>query len=397
MARRFALGTESMQILVNGIPLAKEDLTLEYRYPESGWTAEDIPEFGKIEYWFGFLKNTIQDPELRGVSVFARERVAQFTPFVFNLTGAINGQVALEYLTGQIKADLLDDAIDYIATARQTVNWQFGKAPVFEEWGKQKIKDLCADWKKKHTQKNIDRFQGKLGEFFTRIEKLSSQQERKDITTALTKVASIERIMEEDFKIIANSMVSGVERESVKKIIQRINATSDEALPELYEAIKEWDIISAVSTAEVVFGKIEIIEKFKKHIDDRLPEKASKGKLDMQTFIKEYPWLLGHRYEQLKPADFHHEKSVDKWIEDILIETNKEYSKADERDDRRFDLLCVKNDWLIVILELMRPGEPEDYDHVMRLNRYVTRIQSRINENKAARKICDSRYCIFCK
>ena len=117
MARRFALGTESMQILVNGIPLAKEDLTLEYRYPESGWTAEDIPEFGKIEYWFGFLKNTIQDPELRGVSVFARERVAQFTPFVFNLTGAINGQVALEYLTGQIKADLLDDAIDYIATA----------------------------------------------------------------------------------------------------------------------------------------------------------------------------------------------------------------------------------------------------------------------------------------
>lgn len=56
MARRFALGTESMQILVNGIPLAKEDLTLEYRYPESGWTAEDIPEFGKIEYWFGFLK-----------------------------------------------------------------------------------------------------------------------------------------------------------------------------------------------------------------------------------------------------------------------------------------------------------------------------------------------------
>ena len=236
-----------------------------------------------------------------------------------------------------------------------------------------------------------------MGEFFTRIEKLSSQQERKDITTALTKVASIERIMEEDFKIIANSMVSGVERESVKKIIQRINATSDEALPELYEAIKEWDIISAVSTAEVVFGKIEIIEKFKKHIDDRLPEKASKGKLDMQTFIKEYPWLLGHRYEQLKPADFHHEKSVDKWIEDILIETNKEYSKADERDDRRFDLLCVKNDWLIVILELMRPGEPEDYDHVMRLNRYVTRIQSRINENKAARKICDSRYCIFCK
>lgn len=386
MARRFALGTESMQVLVNGIPLAKEDLTLEYRYPESGWTPEDIPGFGQIEYWFGFLKNTIQDPELRGVSVFARERVAQFTPFVFNLTGAINGQVALEYLTGQIKADLLDDDVDYIATARQTVNWQFGEAPVFEEWGRQKIKNLCADWKKKHTQKNIDRFQGRLGEFFIRIEKLSSAQERKDITDALTKVASIERMTDEDFRIIANSMVSGVERESVKKVIQRINATSEEALPELYEAIKEWDIISAVSTAEVVFGRMEIIDQFKKHIDDRLPEKAGKDKLDMQTFIKEYPWLLGHRYEQLKPADFHHERGLDKWIEEVLNETNIEYSKADERDGRRFDLLCIKNDWLILILELMRPGEPEDYDHVMRLNRYVTRIQFRINENKAGEK-----------
>lgn len=387
MARRFALGTESMQILVNEIPLSKEDLTLEHRYPESGWCEEIIPEFGEIKYWFGFLKDTIQDSELRGVSVFARERVAQFTPFFFNLTGGINGQVALEYLTGQIKADSLDDTIDYIATPRQTVNWQFGQAPILEEWGKQKIKELCADWKKQHTQKNINRFQAKLGDFSDRINKFTSSQERKDTIDALTKIASIERITEEDFKVIANSIVSSAERESVRKIIKRINAASDEALPELYEAIKEWDIISAVSTAEVVFGRMEIIDQFKKHIADRLPEKAGKGKLDMQTFIKEYPWLLGHRYEQLKPADFHHERGLDKWLEEVLNETNIEYSKADERDGRRFDLLCIKNDWLIVILELMRPGEPEDYDHVMRLNRYVTRIQSRINENKAGEKI----------
>ena len=384
MARRFALGSEAMEILVNNIQITKEDLTLEYRYPESGWQTEDVENFGKIEYWFGFLKSTIQDSELRGVSVFARDRAAQFTPFVFNLTGGINGQVALEYLTGQVKADILDDETDYIATDRQTVNWQFGKAPALEEWGKAKIKELCADWKKKHDQRNVDRFQHKLGDFFSRIDNLSSEQEKRDLTSALTKVASLERITEDDFKVIANSMVSGVERESVKKVIQRINATSDEALPELFEAIKEWDIISAVSTAEIVFGRIKIIEQFKKHIDDRLPEKAGKGLLDMQTFIKQDPWLLGHRYEQLTPANFHHEKGVDKWIEDVLLETNKEYSTSDEKDGRRFDLLCIKNDWLIIVLELMKPGKPEDYDHVMRLNRYVSRIQAHINDNKAS-------------
>jgi hypothetical protein len=338
MARRFAIASESMEILVNSIQLTKEDLQLEKRYPDDEWAEEEVPGFGKIQYWFGFLKETIQDSELRGISVFARDRVAQFTPFFFNLTGGINGQVALEYLTGQVKAEQLDESIDYVATPRQTVNWQFGQAEILEKWGQEKIKALCADWKKRHVQKNIDRFQHKLGEYFQRIDNLSSKQEKTDLSMALEKIASIERINEEDFKVIANAMVFGIERESVKKVIQKINTASDEALPELYEAIKEWDIIGAVSTAEFVFGKIKIIEQFKKHIDNRTPEKAAKGEVDMQTFIKDYPWLLGHLYEQLKPADFHHEKSIDKWIEDILFETNKkEYSESDKRDGRRFD------------------------------------------------------------
>ena len=379
MARRFAIGADKMEISVNDVPITKEDVILEYRYPEAEgqWVDEDIPGFGLISYWVGFTTGTIQDSELRGFSIFARDRIAQFTPFFFNLSGGIDGQVALEYLTGQIKANTLDDDIDYIATDRQTVNWQFDKAPYFEKWGQEKIKQLCAEWKRKHRQRNIDRFQHRLGEFFQRIDKLSPQ-EKKDVTTALEKIASLERINEEDFKIIANSMVSGVERESVKKIIQRINTTSDEALPELYEAIKEWDIISAVSTAEVIVGKLEIIKQFKKHIDERLPEKAPRDRPDMQKFIREYPWLLGNEYEDLNPADFHHEHGIDKWIEDVLIEADKEFG-AEGKERRRFDLLVIRNNWRIVVLELMRPGETADIDHVNRLIAYVARIEDAVN------------------
>jgi hypothetical protein len=103
---------------------------------------------------------------------------------------------------------------------------------------------------------------------------------------------------------------------------------------------------------------------------------------DMQTFLKERPWLLGHEYERLSPADFHHEQGVDKWIEEDLLQADEElpFKRDDERDGRRFDLLCIKDDARIVVLELMRPGIPADYDHVMRLFRYVTRIESSINE-----------------
>jgi len=188
----------------------------------------------------------------------------------------------------------------------------------------------------------------------------------------------IESIDEDEFNLIANNMVSGYERESVKKIIQRINAASDEALPELYDAIKEWDVVSAVLIAEAVSGKIEIIKQFKKHIDERTPEKAAKDQIDMQKFLKEYPWLLGHEYENLKAADFQHEKGVDKWIEEVLNETNKEFKREDSKDERRFDLLCMCNDYEIQLLELIRPGVPADYDHASRLVRYVTRIEDAI-------------------
>jgi hypothetical protein len=381
MARRFAIRSEIMPVLINGELLTKESLEFEHRTPDdlSIWTEETIPNVGRIEYWFGFLKQPINDPELKGISIFAHDRIAQTTPFVFNLSGGINGQVGLEYLTGQIKADFLDDEKDYIATDRQTVNWQYERAKAFEKWGQEKVKELCSQWKKRRTAGQLEKFKHSYSEYNSRIDKLA-KQEKEDLLMALDKVAEIERIDANDFKVIAISMINGVERESVKKVIRRINTASDEALPELIAVVNEWDIISAVATAEIIAGKVSIINQFDKYIKSRLPEKAGRGHIDMQTFIRDRPWLLGHEYERLEPTNFHHEHGVDKWIEDVLNETDNEYKRSDERDGRRFDLLCVRDDARIIVLELMRPGAPADYDHVMRLNRYVTRIQSAISQ-----------------
>lgn len=378
MARRFALRTDQLRILVNGEELSKDGLELEFREPpDGGWREVTIPNVGDARYWYGFLKGPIADPELRGFSVFARGRIAQTTPFFFNLSGGIHGQVGLEYLTGQVQADFLDGAEDCIATDRQSVNWQFERAKGLEQWGQEKIKHACRDWKKRRKKEKEETFRHNYSEFHERIDGLPPQ-EKEDVLSALDRIAELEDVSNEDFHVIANSLLEGVERESVKRVIRRINATRDDALDELMAAIKEWDVISAVSTAEVVAGRIEIIQKFKRHIDERLPEKAGKSRPDMQGFIKQYPWLLGHEYERLSPADFHHEHGVDKWIEEELRETDQEvqFKSPDQREGRRFDLLCIKDEVRIIILELMRPGTPADYDHVMRLHRYVTRIEA---------------------
>lgn len=383
MARRFALNSDEMEIIINGEALTKEELDFEYLISngDEKWIREEVPGFGEVKYWFGFLVNPITDTELRGVSVFANKRMAQSTPFFFNISGGINGQVGLEYLTGQVQADDLDSLVDCISTDRQSVNWQFEKAARLEEWGQMKIKQLCSDRKKRKDERLLELTNDRLGEFGSRIDGLP-KQERDDLKTALHKIARLERINEGEFRVIANSVIEGFERESVKKVIRKINQTDEYMLEELVEVIQEWDIISAVSTAEVVFGKIEIIKQFDRYIKQRLPEKAPGNQMDMQTFIKSYPWLLGYEYEHLKPADFHHEHGVDKWIRDELLLTNKEFTG----EKRRFDLLCAKDEAQIVILELMRPGEPADYDHASRLYRYVSRIQQAVNQSSSNQK-----------
>lgn len=292
MGRRFALQTDKMKVSINGKPLPKDALDFEHRIPDKAgqWEELDVPD-GKVQFWFGFTKAPIAEPELRGISVFARGRIAQATPFFFNLTGGIDGQVGLEYLTGQLRADFLDEAEDCIATDRQSINWQFDKARALEVWGQTKVKELCRDWKKRRSQRNEDKFRHDYSDLFQRIEHLPSQ-EKEDVITSLDKIAQIERIEEKDFQIIATSLLAGVERESVKKIIRRINAASDEAVFELVAAVKEWDVVSAVTTAEVVAGKIEIIKKFQSLIKNRTKEKGAAGELDMQGLP--YKQIAGH-------------------------------------------------------------------------------------------------------
>ena len=386
MARKFAIGSDEMQVLVNGKPIEKDELEFEHRTPPgAAWDGEVIPGFGEVQFWFGFTKEPIQDSELRGITIFARNRVAQTTPFFFNLAGGINGQVGLEYLTGQVRANPLDEKFDCVATDRQSVNWQFEAAAKLEEWGKSKVKHLCAEWKKRRVQKKKDSFKHNVGQYNRRIEKLP-RQEQEDLFEALGRIADMEEISPSDFDVIASSMIAGVERESVKKVIQRINVTGDSQLAELIDVIKEWDIIASVASAESITGKIGIIQKFEQYIDDRIPEKAGKGKLDMQSFIKQYPWLLGHEYENIESSDFHHEQAVDKWIQEVLNKVDAEFKRADKREGRRFDLLTIRNSHQIVILELMRPGEAGDFDHVMRLQRYVTRIEAFINDSSTDSK-----------
>jgi len=375
IAKRFAINSNEMKIYVNHIEISKRQL--EYEWPQIKDTIE-LKNIGSITYWYGFLTSPISDPELRGFSIFSRKRIAQNTPFFFNLSGGINGQVGLEYLTGEISVDGIDSLEeDLITTDRQALKWDNPLLAEFEKWGLNLVKSACADWKSKKTKQKVDKFRHDYSPYYDRINRLQ-ESEKQEVEFALDKIAELEKIDPKDFEIIADSMLKGVERESVKKIIRKISTLNASAgLEELLCAIKEWDIVHAVSVAETITGKIEIIEKFDALIQARTPEKSPNVETDMQTFLRDHIWLLGREYEAYDVNDVHHEQSLDTFIREIIKKVDYK-DKTFDSSQKRFDLLVMPSYYDALIIELMRPGLVVDWDHATRIERYVQAINAGI-------------------
>ena len=120
----------------------KEKIPNLQRIDNKGWAEEKFNGY-QILWRIGFYEEPIETEELRGISIFAKDKLAQ-KPFFFDLAGGINSQFGIEYMTGQIKMDFIDEgANDLIATERQRINLQTDLGKKIKEWGIARIKLLC--------------------------------------------------------------------------------------------------------------------------------------------------------------------------------------------------------------------------------------------------------------
>ena len=61
----------------------------------------------------------------------------------------------MQYLTGEVKADFLDEATDLIATDRGTVRWEDPVAAPLKEWGQKKVAQLLRTWTDKRREVKV--------------------------------------------------------------------------------------------------------------------------------------------------------------------------------------------------------------------------------------------------
>ena len=382
MARRFLVNelADEFKITINGYPLPKDsalsgvefDFPRDYKdreRPAGLRIAENVghEKIGddEIGWRIRFTKDTIGTEELRGVSVFCGIKVAQ-TPFFFNLTGGLSGQHGQQYVSGQVRADYLDrlDA-DIITTERQRINWELEECKALEEWGQTRVKSLLGIWKARRAADKIRRIDDKIAPFSLRLERLRSTEKR-TVSSALKKVATIESLSEGQFADLSNGILTAWEGGRLRELIENVSSVENMDEGVLLSLLAEAQVLNALHVAEAVTAKVEIIEGLHKRIIERDLENA------VRDYIADNPWLLSPEWETFKK-----ETSVKNLVaaaaKDARLDNDDEWKK-------RIDLVMSSGRQLLIV-EFMRPGLTVDRDHINRYQEYIDILRSSIQTN----------------
>lgn len=345
MARRFSLITGDFAIKVNKKSIRRDEVALQFRFPEKSkgkdsLITETIPGSGTIQWWVGFTEKPIERDEDRGVVIVVRGTLAQQTPFFFGLTGGFEGQLGLQYITGEIYAEFLDQAYDAIATDRGSINWEREEAQPLLDWGKEKVRSLLKEWAKKRREVQENRLRRET-KYINLVQQFPDRQ-RDELVKAITKLASIPTIEDERLDELVAFLIEAYQRADVMAVIRQLMQASTIERAQMFEILSEWDIVEAIQFAGIVKGRLAIIDKFEQLIESGAPEKVA-DRDDMQGFLEKHPWLIDNSL-----ALMDHEKKLDT----VLVKHFKLEPSSKEEGSRRVDFFCVSDANNIVIVEV---------------------------------------------
>ena len=370
IARRLLVLNDDFTVHVNGIPVSRQEIPLQFRFPENSgeWAIAELANGQQIQWWAGFCEDTITVEEQRGFVVYVRGKLAQ-TPWVFDLSGGVWGQHGMQYFTGEIQADFLDESVDLISTDRGTVRWEDPIAVPLKEWGRKKVRQLLTEWADKRREAKAK--SPKINMYLEQAENLP-ERERRVFKTVVDRICAIPQLdKDREGRDIADELVefayNAMTNRSFLDAIRQLNTASLSDVDQFAEILSEWDIIEAVNTAHLVKGRVEIIRKFEQMIETKAPEKP-----DMQDYLRDHPWLIDPKWTMMV-----HEMSLDKMIRekfDISAPRSRE-------GDRRLDFFCLGDRYQTAfVVETKRPGKLVGQDEFDQIRNYVLYLRTALQQ-----------------
>ena len=364
MSRRFSVISDKFTVAVNGKILKMDSRTFQMRFPDEkhrfeGETVRDgrscakIGGAGRVSYWIGLTEKPIKEPALRGISVIARGKLVQ-EPWFFEVAGGIHGQHGMQYMTGEVEADFLDEKIDYVTTNRGGVMWSQDKPSKLQEWGQRRVADVLRKWAEERGRMKLEKIK-RDAPFMDRISKFPAR-DRKEMESVIAKMASIETIEDERLKDLAITFINVYENQRLTDMIGKISSLDPRAQAAIYEILSDFKVVEAVTMAQLIQTRVSIISKFKEMI-----EKGAREVPDMQKHLKDHPWLINPSYTGLI-----HEQTLDKTLK-------KEFGigSTSGAGRRRPDFFCLGDLGRAFVIEIKRPGARIGRDEIRQLEDYV--------------------------
>jgi Histidine kinase-, DNA gyrase B-, and HSP90-like ATPase len=370
LARRLLVLDQSFRVVVNGHRVTRHEATFQFRFPDGtqAWNTASLSNGQQFQWWAGFTKEPIPDEEQRGFVVYVRGKLAQ-TPWFFDLSGGVHGQHGMQYLTGEVKADFLDEAVDLISTDRGTIRWEDPLAVPLRDWGRAETKRLLAEWVDK--RRSAKRHSPAVSRYLHLAERLP-HAERRVFEDVVDRIISIPQLDADSSgrdlaDVLVEFVYNALTNRSVLDAIKQLNAASPAERQKFGEILAEWDILEAVNVAYVVKGRVAIINKFEEMIRNRVPEKP-----DMQDYVKARPWLIDPKWSMLA-----HEKALDRFlVEHFKIETGRSKEGA-----RRLDFFCLGDKYQTAyVVEAKRPGDLVGRDEFDQLRDYVLYLRGKFRQ-----------------
>jgi hypothetical protein len=370
LGRRFSRRARGqMKIHLNGVFVADPRLDLEIRVPaDADYATSVLPDGNEVRYYYGFTRKPIQSRELRGWTIYVREKTAEAPPFYFNVEGTASGQHSTKYLTGEIYADFIDagtdDESDLVSTDRQEIDWEDERVRYLRQWGEAVTRKALRE-RSETKGSELERTVLEQDKFRARIDRLDPASQRQ--VSRFLKLLGESEPDDERVEVLADSLIKSFEYRHFHDVIHEIESVEDnpEELQRLLSHLADWKVLESRTILEIIHGRLGIIEKFHQMIVNDAPETTKTvGQDNMHDLIAEYPWLINPEWQVLAE-----ERSISRQ----LREWNAEYV-TDAAAQMRYDFLALTDASRLVIIEIKRAGHPVTLEETQRLEVYQDRL-----------------------
>lgn len=262
-------------------------------YPLNGWIAK--------------AKTSYKNPEMAGIRIYARGRLAAVTKD-FNVQSGFTGELTIRsYLVGVIEADWLDEDEDLINTGRQDILWDSDKGVALQDWGKAYLRKWASEISDHVRINTTEKFLT-----ITDFEKKARNRypENPEVVKSAIQFAKalgrsidpgrVENPNDTDNSIylnqLAESFLSIAPQRTIVEKLNKVFDSDNNTLDSIVGLFNDASLAEAASLGEVARIRLGAIDK----LDNLLRQGEDSNESDLQKLIEKSPWIVDPRWTVLQ-------------------------------------------------------------------------------------------------